>query len=418
MKSFSGVFAGLLILLGGVILFSGCSKRQLLSKDGYRQHYVDVTEKYLPKISGTLKNARFAYLNKGPYQDLVIHRMEKGKSSQILLLINKQKDGYEYPEKNKIVKTEKGEILFFSVGDFNRDRADDLILIQSKNGRSFASVLFNNKKGYFYRKIDYFIPQISQGIDRVEVVDLDHDGDADLFFHGKQVLNAEGRPDRTQAQAFINNGEGNFQNLSDLLLPPLPPGISGATIADYDGDGTRDIFLIYAKKRSRLLFNNSLGKFTDITPGYLPAIDDESLHVDWADFDGDEDNDLLVVNHRLAPNGRAYSGETSYFLENDGKGRFTKRSHKMFPRAPASRVYLLDANGNGIPDALILSEGKALFFHGKGKWKFSAETQKRLPRSSWIVEMAFGDIDDDSYLDIFGIDSRTGKGKLWLNKFK
>ena len=211
----------------------------------------------------------------------------------------------------------------------------------------------------------------------MEAVDFDHDGDLDLFFYGKRVLNPEGRADRNQSQTFINNGKGDFQDLSDLLLPPLPPGIAGASIADYDGDGTRDIFLIYERGRNRLLFNNSLGKFTDNTSSYLPAIQGESAHADWADFDGDGDNDLLVVNRRMAPKGRALSKETSYFLENDGNGRFTKRPHKMFPRLPTSRVYLLDANGNGIPDALILSGGKTHYFQGKGKWKFSVETVKR-----------------------------------------
>lgn len=405
---------GFLIALSAMILFSGCSK----NKNAYRQHYVDVTERFLPRISGTLKNARFAYLDEGPYQDLIVHRVDNAGRSQILLLINKEKGGYRFHGKNKTVKAEKGEILFFSVGDFNADRADDLILIQSKNGRSFASLLFNNKKGYFYKKVDYVFPEIRQGIERVEVADLDHDGDRDLFFHGKRVLNPEGRADRMQAQTFINNGKGDFQDLSGLLLPALSPGIAGAAIADYDGDGIRDIFLIYEKARNRLLLNNSLGKFSDVTLGRLPAVNDASVHVDWADFDGDEDNDLLVVNRGSAPRGRAHSGETGYFLENDGKGRFTMRPHKMFPGASASRVYLLDANGNGIPDALILSAGKTRYFQGKGKWKFSAETVQRLPRSLWIMEMAFGDIDDDGYLDIFGVDSRNGKGKLWLNKFK
>ena len=35
-----------------------------------------------------------------------------------------------------------------------------------------------------------------------------------------------------------------------------------------------------------------------------------------------------------------------------------------------------------------------------------------------MTEMAFGDFDDDGYLDLFGIDSQDQKGKLWLNRFK
>ncbi|GJL77668.1 MAG: hypothetical protein NPINA01_06570 [Nitrospinaceae bacterium] len=391
---------------------SGCSKKQLLSKDSYRQHYVDATEKYLPRISGTIQAAQFARVDNDSFRDLILHKVDKGQPSQILLLINNKKRGFDFPSGNKTVKTEKGDIVFFGAGDFNRDGADDLFFIQKEGGRDFASLLFNNKKGYYYKKVDYVLPEIRQGVERAEVIDLDHDGDLDLFFYGKRVLNPAGRPDRMQSQIFINNGKGDFQDLTSILLTPLPPGISGASIADYDGDGIRDIFLMYGNGRDRLLFNNSLGKFSDKTAAYLPGIKGETTHADWADFDGDGDNDLLIVSRRAA------SGETCYFLENDGQGRFTKRSHDILPRASASRVYLLDANGNEIPDALILSEGKTIYLQGKGEWKFSVETVKRLPRYRWISEMAFGDINGDGYLDIFGIDTRSRKGRLWLNRFK
>ena len=150
--------------------------------------------------------------------------------------------GFEISKENRTVRTAEGEILFFDSGDFNGDLSDDIVIIQKKSGRNFASIFFNNKKGYYYKKVDYFIPEIRQGIDRVELVDLDHDRDLDLFFYGEKVLTPEGRPDRTQSQVFINNGKGNFQDLSSILLPPLPPGIAGAFFADYDGDGIRDIF--------------------------------------------------------------------------------------------------------------------------------------------------------------------------------
>jgi hypothetical protein len=83
-----------------------------------------------------------------------------------------------------------------------------------------------------------------------------------------------------------------------------------------------------------------------------------------------------------------------------------------------SRVYLLDANGNSIPDALILKAEETHFLQGQGEWKFSVETIRRLPRARRIMAMTFGDFDDDGYLDIFGIDSESRKGKLWLNRFK
>lgn len=402
----------LIFLLALVFGFSGCSKKQLLSKNSKRQHYVDVTKRYLPKIPGVIERAQFARVNKDSFRDLILHVRGRGDESRLLLLLNKKGRGFEVGKENKTVRIAKGEVLFFGAGDFNADFADDIVIIQKADGKNIASILFNNKKGYFYNKVDYFLPEILPGIDRVKLVDIDHDHDLDLFFYGEKVMARDGRPAQAQSQVFINNGQGEFQDLSSILLTSLPPGIVGAFFADYNGDGTRDIFLTYKNGKDRLLFNNSLGKFTDETADRLPVIPGETTHADWADFDGDGDNDFLVLKRRTE------SEQTILFIENTGKGRFTKRSAKALAVNGGSRVYLLDANGNGIPDALILSAGKTHFFQGQGEWKFSVETVRRLPRSREIMEMAFGDFDDDGYLDIFGIDSKDRKGKLWLNRFK
>jgi len=412
MRASCPALMALIFLLALAPGFSGCSQKQLLSKNSKRQHYIDVTKRYLPKIPGGVERAQFARVDKDSFRDLILQVTGRGDDSRLLLLLNKKGRGFEIGKENKTVRIAKGEVLFFGAGDFNADFADDIVIIQKADGKNFASILFNNKKGYFYNKVDYFLPEILPGIDRVKLVDLDHDRDLDLFFYGEKVMMPDGRPDPTQSQVFINNGQGEFQDLSSILLTSLPPGIVGAFFADYNGDGIRDIFLTYRNGRDRLLFNNSLGKFTDQTVGRLPVIPGETTHADWADFDGDGDNDLLVLKRR------AKSEQTIFFLENNGEGRFTKRSAKTLTVGGGSRVYLLDANGNGIPDALILSAGKTHFLQGKGEWKFSVETIRRLPRSRQMMEMAFGDIDDDGYLDIFGIDSKDRKGKLWLNRFK
>jgi hypothetical protein len=409
-RASSPVLLALIFLLA--IGFSGCSKKQLLSKNSKRQHYIDISKRYLPNIPGVIQRARFARVNKDSFRDLILHVTGRGDESRLLLLHNKKGRGFEFGQENKTVRIAQGEVLFFDAGDFNADFADDIVIIQKADGKNIASILFNNKKGYFYNKVDYFLPEILPGIDRVKLVDIDHDHDLDLFFYGEKVMTPGGRLYPSQSQVFINNGQGEFQDLSSILLTSLPPGIVGAFFADYSGDGSRDIFLTYRNGKNRLLFNNSLGKFTDQTAGRLPVTPGETNHADWADFDGDGDNDLLVLKHR------AKNEQTIFFLENTGEGHFTKRSAKALTVSGGSRVYLLDANGNGIPDALILNAGKTHFLQGQGEWKFSVETIRRLPRSRQMMEMAFGDIDDDGYLDIFGIDSKDRNGKLWLNRFK
>jgi hypothetical protein len=111
------------------------------------------------------------------------------------------------------------------------------------------------------------------------------------------------------------------------------------------------------------------------------------------------------------------SKTASYFLENDGRGHFKKRGHKILPNFPSSRIFLLDANGTKWADAFILSRTGTHLLHGKGKWSFSDETDRRLPRYRQLKDMSFGDINEDGFLDVFAISRKTGKGRIWLNVF-
>ena len=159
-----------------------------------------------------------------------------------------------------------------------------------------------------------------------------------------------------------------------------------------------------------------MGQFSDKTDWLLPRILDQSTHADWADFDLDGDNDLLVTNKVIKRHHQSYSRETCYFLENDGHGQFSKRSFKKLPLVPSSRVYLLDANGTGIPDIIILTDRGPHYMIGRGDWGFSVETKKRLPETSPMKEITFGDINGDGFLDLLGTSARNNDLKLWLNR--
>ena len=294
----------------------------------------------------------------------------------------------------------------------NSDGGDDLILILGSSENPKMQILFNNKKGYFYPKEEGRY-SLRRGIEKVIPVDLDGDGDRDLFCFGNMIKQLAKKYHQTMV--WINKGDGNFENLTSLLMPTLPAGIRDASFADYDGDGVVDIFLVYGKGQNRLLINNGVGKFSDRTSSSLPRILDDSMHADWADFDQDGDNDILVVNRSIHKKYRRYSAETNYFLENKGGGIFRKRTHKILPRFPSQKVYLLDGNGNNHPDALILTAEGVYYFQGYGKWQFSDETIRRLPRFKKFDQMVFGDINQDKFLDLFGWSRQAGR--LWLNRF-
>ena len=402
-----------------VLIFTlaiGCSQKRRILKNSDQQFYQDVTLRYLPKGDVSLQGVAFSKVDRNPELDLIGFISTPRKGSKIKIFFNRGRNGIGRNVRARKVQRVKESIRFLATGDIDRDGVDDLILIMSSTKKGSAKILSNNGKGYFFSKYGTKLPFIHRSIERVDLVDLDQDGDVDLIFTGGRVLNENGELNKRQSQILINNGGGQFEDMTTLLWPKLPPGIVGTSIADYDKDGLPDVFLVYGNGQNRLLMNNGVGQLVDKTDWLLPRILDQSTHADWADFDLDGDNDLLVTNKAIKKRYQDHSREVCYFLENDGYGRFRKRSSEKLPPVPALRVYLLDANGTGIPDIIILNNNGPYYMVGKGKWNFSVETKKRLPETGPMKGMTFGDVNGDGFLDLLGIAVSNNSPRLWLNR--
>jgi len=410
--SISTLVSGLLFILF-ISACGGISKpnitRTPVAHNPLSQSFRDATD-LLPIKELSIAQANFLLANQDSSSDLAI--LNKSKSKLYVLLNQGRKGFLKKIPAGKWTQHNKEKINFFATADLNNDGGDDLILILGDIDNLKTQILFNNKKGYFYSKKEGRY-SLRPGIEKVIPVDLDGDGDKDLFYFGNMIKPSAKK--HHQTMVWVNKGDGNFENLTSLLMPALPAGIRDASFADYDGDGVVDIFLVYKKGQNKLLINNGVGKFSDRTVSSLPRILDDSMYADWADFDQDGDNDILIVNRSIHKMYRRYSGETNYFLENKGGGHFRKRSHKILPRFPSQKVYLLDGNGNNHPDVLILTTQGVYYLQGYGRWQFSDETIRRLPRFKKFDQMVFGDINQDKFLDLFGWSRQTGR--LWLNHF-
>lgn len=399
-------------------LAAGCAQNRGVAKNPDKQFFQEVSSRYLPSQPAGLRGAVFLQADPHPGSDLVWFTSDPQKGSRIWVLLNGGKRGFAPDTSRGQGQRMEEEIRFIAAVDLDGDGADDLVLVTSHSSPGSAKILFNNGKGYFFSRPNYTFPFIHRGIEHVDGVDLDQDRDIDLIFTGSNVVRPDGQRDPWQGQVLVNNGQSEFQDATDLLWPHLPSGIAATSIADYDGDRLPDVFLVYGNGQNRLLINNGVGKFADRTTRLLPMILDQSTHADWADFDLDGDNDLLVTNRVIKKRYRAHARETCYFLENDGRGRFRKKPHNKLPGEPVHRVYLLDANGTGLPDAILLGETGPHFMIGRGKWEFSVDTGKRLPPTRRLEEMTFGEINGDGFLDLLAIAAPSRKPLLWLNRVK
>ena len=401
-----------------LVFINGCGGSQPHVADNpASQRFLDMSRKWLIPQDYSPIMATFLRADQNEFSDLVVLNELKPGKPQLQTFLNREGKSFTQKEMGKWIDQLKGPILSFAATDLNRDGVDDLALVMQKSGKLSTKILFNNRKGYFYGKNNEGSYPLRNGIDKVVAGDFDQDGDKDLFYFGQKVIDAEGKIAAKQTYLLINKGDGKMEDLTALLIPRLPAGISDVSIADYDGDGVVDIFLVYRKGQNRILINNGVGRFEDRTASHLPRIIDDSEHADWADFDGDGDNDLLVVNRSINKHYRAYPRETSYFLENRGGAHFKKRSHKMLPRYPSYKVYLLDANGNTKYDALILTSKGVYYLQGRGRWGFTNETERRLPRFRFFKEMTFADANKDGFLDLFALSPTPGRNRIWLNRF-
>ena len=399
-------------------LLNGCGgSSSHVAENPASQRFHNVTRKWLLPKNFSPKQVVFLRADQNPYPDLMVLSESKSGESKLRGFFNQGGNNFLQKDLGQWTDQMKGLILSFTAIDLNRDGGDDLALVMQASGKVFTQILFNNKKGYFYAKNKVSSFPLSSGVDKVVAEDIDQDGDKDLFYFGQRVLGTDGEPASHQVRLLVNKGGEKLEDLTALLMPYLAAGIRDVSFADYDGDGVVDVFLLYARGQNRLLINNGIGKFVDRTASHIPRIIDDSQHADWADFDGDGDNDLLVVNQSIKKPYRAYPGETTYFLENTGGGHFKKRSHKILPRFPSYKAYLLDANGNTKPDILILTSKGVYYLQDRGRWGFTNQTDRRLPRFRFFKKMAFADVNQDGFLDLFALSPTPGRSRVWLNRF-
>ena len=95
---------------------------------------------------------------------------------------------------------------------------------------------------------------------------------------------------------------------------------NGIAVADVDGDGLYDLYLLSQLGSNGLWKNLGGGKFEDITAKAGVGVADRvTVTASFADVDNDGDPDLYVTTARMG----------NLFFRNDGGGRFTEISKKI-----------------------------------------------------------------------------------------
>ncbi|MDJ0749480.1 MAG: VCBS repeat-containing protein [Woeseiaceae bacterium] len=180
------------------------------------------------------------------------------------------------------------------------------------------------------------------------LVDIDSDLDPDLF-----VANESAN------RLFVNDGAGNFSEVTNTNLPSVLAESREADAADIDNDGDLDlivgnvVFNTSFGVANRLLLNDGTGVFADATATAFASVSNSgnSFTVKFVDIDGDGDSDIL------SPRGVLGTGGSLEVWLNDGAGVFSTASiSAIFNVAPSGNVFdveVFDADNDGNDDLLL-----------------------------------------------------------------
>lgn len=293
-----------------------------------------------------------------------------------------------------------------------------MALEAEKTGLQFSNVL-NETDGL--NILDYLYFYNGGG---VAVGDINNDKLPDVYLVSNQNAN----------QLFINKGNFQFENITDQAgVGGNSDWNTGAVMADINGDGLLDIYVLAVvgtngfNGHNELFINQGDGTFLEKSAEYGLDFDNFSSSAAFFDFDLDGDLDLYLLNHavhtadsfgpaeiRLERNYE--SGDK--LLRNDGN-KFTDVSEEagIFggPNGYGLGVAVADLNNDGYPDLYVSNdfhEDDYLYINN-GDGTFAERSKEMLGHTSrFSMGSDIADVNSDGLPDIISLDMLSDDEKI------
>ena len=245
----------------------------------------------------------------------------------------------------------------------------------------------------------------------VLLADMDNDGIADAIVatkgHGGTRLqiffgNSSGGYDPPPAAAgscgnrVLDTGElcDIATPLCKACAPVIGSSIVSIAAADFDGDGNQDLLVVGASGRLLLLLGNGKAQFRDVrllgkTAAKMPAV--------IGDFDGDGVPDIAAVFHQAGARGLT-------ILLNDGTASFTATGVAVDGTIKPPLI-AADFDHNGATDLALGVSGSGgggiavLFSDGAG----GMPNMTKIPAARGLRALSAADFNEDGWLDLLAI---------------
>jgi len=238
--------------------------------------------------------------------------------------------------------------------------------------------------------------------------DYNNDGFLDLFV---------GNSYDAHNSLFQNNGNGTFTKVTNPAVGDIVTDIvnsHGCAWGDYNNDGVLDMIVSQTTGKVLLYKNNGDGTFTRVSPpneGNVFSRTDGRHTIAWADYDNDGLLDFAVVVH--GPNGR------NRLYRNNGDGSFTEVHNSAISQDLADWDGLAwgDYDNDGFPDLFVANfGGRNILYHNNGDGTFAKVTDSVVGQDEGSFGgCAWGDYDNDGYLDLFVSSQDGGPNFLFRN---
>ncbi len=288
--------------------------------------------------------------------------------------------------------------------DVDGDGDADLFVTGSDAGNAIRALLYiNDGKGGFAESLGQPFVGITDGA--VDYADIDLDGDLDLVASGVSGNNR-------QTIIYLNDGKGRYRIDARNAIPGHAKGT--LDLVDLDEDGDADLIIsgtLESNEASvRLYMNSGGGLFTEVSSGAVVDVYGPSIAT--GDVDGDGDMDFFV------------SGEFERVAMldlyiNAGNFEFVRATRMPLSESAYGAVRLADINGDGALDLTVdnVKTAKLECFFNDKFGVFEKDTLSSIPTFRG-EDILLTDIDRDGDLDVVGstFDFSVGAaGALYLN---
>ncbi len=350
------------------------------------QNFIKITQGPVVNTPSDSRSVNWIDVNNDGLLDLMItNGLNTGENN--FLYLNKGNDVFESINSTDPIVNDMSPSDGATWADIDNDGDVDCYVATWYNKRNL--LYMNNGNGSFTQVKTGTIATEFTYSETASWADYDKDGYLDLY-----ITNSEGTRKNI---LYKGNGDSTFTKI--LNISPVNDAFKSRTVnwIDYDNDKDLDLFVTNeGGQKVNLYRNDSAGVFTKITNGTLANIAGETMSSSWADVDNDGDFDVFLSNYNAA----------NRILKNQGDGTFLIDTLISYSTPYTFGSSFGDVDNDGDLDLYIsnaFSTGKLrnFFYLNNGEGIFTEiDTSIITADSGWTYGCAFGDYNNDGFLDL------------------